>query len=500
MDSVSGFRACLHCPCGAYRWQDTAIQKHETHCLVCGTPFASAKVCYWPRPRKAGGGKGRTQSRTGQPFSGQWPTADWPWLGFGAKGPKGKGGKGNQMGPAGKGQQLLQPGLLTASSTSSGHGRSAAGVAQPASHGINYSRAAKDALYRARTHYDMVRGLWGDGHAYTTAARQGLEAAEKEALEKQPPAKKLAALRQEYGRALDALQQGLHRSDQIEETIGQLQQEYYDVESEVEQTARRIEELQTEINAHEADLPQAAPPGEQKGLRDQLQSLLSSHVRRGGKALTDKQQQRACNNIEELLRDFESEVDEKMDRSDLDSLPALSDEEAVERAPKQRRSTEKVQTQEESAAENQEWQKGLGAVGKKLVRRGLLAKHTVQQLEARQSGGQGGKAKGKGKNGKGKGKIVSFSAAVQAPPPTTTAPTYAQAAAQDRASSSTAAGLPGASVPPGGVPDGGNLTGGWPQLHPKGAAADQGVRAPSTVDAAGYTAQQAQLRRGEGQT
>ncbi len=506
MEEVSGFRAFYQCSCGAYRWYSTAIQKGETQCLACGAPFAQAKVCYWPKPHKAGGGgRNRMPSSTVQRLPGQWPLGGWTWLGFDTKGSKNKGGKGkgNQMGPGGKGPSPLQAGLLTGSSTVPGHGRTAAGAAQPNSNTINYSRASKDALYRARTHYEVVRGLWGEEHEYTTAAKQLLESAEKEALEKQPPAKKLASLRQEYNRALDALQQGLQRSDQLEEEMGRLQKEYYSVDAEVERTARRIQDLQVEIESHEVELPQAVQPGEQKGLRDQLQALLFAHVNKGGKALSDRQQKRACDNLEELLKDFESDGDENMDGSDLDSsLPPLSDaSEVEEREPKQRRAKGKPSAgQDDSAVEDQEWQQGLGAIGKKLVRRGLLAKRTVQQMAARQSGDGGGKAKGKGKTGKGKGKYVSFSAAGQASQPASAGSTYAQAATKDQLSTSSATALPGAAVPPGGVPEGGSLTGGWPQLHPQGSSSVQGVRPPQTVDAAGYAGHQAQLRRGEGQT
>ncbi len=518
MEAVPGFRAFYQCSCGAYRWYSTAIQKGETKCLACGAPFAQAKVCYWPKPQKAGGGGGRAriQPSTGQLWTGgQWPQlGGWQWHGLApkgsdtSKGGKGIKGKGNQMGPwGGKGPpQPQQAGLLTASSTGTGH-RRPAGTAQAPTSGINYNRASKDGLYRARMHYDVVRGLWGEDHEHTLTAKKQLEEAEKEALEKQPPAKKLASLRQEFNRALDDLQRGLQRSDQLELEIGQLQQEYYSVDSEVERTARKIQDLQVEIAAHEEELPQAVRPGAQpqRGLRDQLQDLLSAHVQRGGKPLSDQQQERACENLEKLLKDFEvdsGDGDANMDGSDLSSLPPLSEASDVEeRQPKQRRAKEKDSKDQDAAEEAQEdWQQGLGAIGKKLVRRGLLAKSTVQKLAERHPGEGGGKAKGKGKTGKGKGKHISFSAAVQAHPPKAASPPYAQEAAPDQASSPSATGLPGAAVPPGGVPEGGSLTGGWPQLHPQGSSSAQGVRPAPLVDAASYIAAQAQLRRGEGQT
>ena len=88
-----------------------------------------------------------------------------------------------------------------------------------------------------------------------------------------------------------------------------------------------------------------------------------------------------------------SRIPESEDNEELDSLPALSGDE--ERAPKQRRARDRdPQALAAETAEDDVWQQGLGAVGKKIARRGLLAKRTVQQLEARQTG-QGGKAKGK---------------------------------------------------------------------------------------------------------
>ncbi len=501
MDAVPGYRACYQCPCGAYRWQRSAAQKGETHCQRCGTPFTGAQLRYWPKPKKAGG-RGRMQPATSQPSSGQWPQQNWPLPGSNAKGEKGKGAKGNQAGPGGKGRRPpQQPGLLTSSPAAPGNGRTAAGAAQPSPSGINYNRASKDALYKARTHYDVVRGFWGEEHAYTAAAKQGLAEAEREALQTQPPAKKLAALRQEHGRVLDSIHHGLQRSDEIEATMLALQREYYDLETAVEARARRAEELQAEVDAQEADLPAPAEPGAQRGLRDQLQQMLQTHIRRSGKEFKDGQQQRVVDNLDELLRDFEEPEDEHMGDDDLDSLPDLSDAEArAERAPKQRRERDRdPQAQDAEAGDDGDWQKGFGAVGKKLARRGVLAKRTVQQLDARQAG-QGGKAKGKG-TGKGKGKAVSYSAAVQSHAPPTA--TYTSAAAASvggapGAPTASATGLPSAAVPPGGVPAGGSLTGGWPQLGV--AAATCAPAAPAPVPAMDFCAHQAQLRRGEGTT
>ena len=44
MDYVPGYKACYECACGAYRWQRTAAQKGESHCLQCGNPFTSAQL------------------------------------------------------------------------------------------------------------------------------------------------------------------------------------------------------------------------------------------------------------------------------------------------------------------------------------------------------------------------------------------------------------------------------------------------------------------------
>jgi hypothetical protein len=153
-----------------------------------------------------------------------------------------------------------------------------------------------------------------------------------------------------------------------------------------------------------------------------------------------------------------------------------------------------------AAAEEGDWQRGLGAVGKKLARRGDLAKRTVQQLQARQAqqAQQSGKAKGKGA-GKGKGKAITYSAVVRTPAPPLGAhpspmPGADGAAGATRASSAT--GLPSAAVAPGGVPAGGSLTGGWPTLG--AATAAQAAQVP--IPAAEHCAHQAQLRRGEGTT
>jgi hypothetical protein len=337
-------------------------------------------------------------------------------------------------------------------------------------------------------------GLWGDDSAYAQDAKAALDRASREALDQQPPAKKLAGLRSEHQTVLTSISHGLQRCDQIEVQMGALQQEYYTLEAALEQRAQRAQDLQVEIDTFEADLPQAAAPGAQIGIRDQLQNLLQAHVRRSGKQFTDSQRKHTCDNIEELLKIFEAAPDDAME--DEDSLPPLSDD---ERAPKQLRANDKVaEEQADGAADDAEWERGLGAVGKKLVRRGVLGKRTVLQLGAQQAG-QGGKAKGKSSTGKGKGKAISYSAAVQAPPPPAATMAYAPPSGHGGAASTSATGLPGVAVPPGGVvPAGGNLTGGWPQL---GAASATGAPAAQTpVEAMGYTAHQAQLRRGEGLT
>ena len=266
----------------------------------------------------------------------------------------------------------------------------------------------------------MVRGLWGEDHPYTAAAKQGLEAAEKEALQKQPPEKKLAALRQEHGRALDSVQHGLQRCDEIEATMAAPQQEYYDLEEAVATRAKRAEDLQAEIDAQEADLPEPAVPGAQRGLRDQLHSVLHAHTRKSGKNFSDRRQQRVTENLEELLKDFEdSEPDADMEGAELDSLPSLCDSDGEPPAAKQRRESDRGQDMDTAAAaEEGDWQRGLGAVGKKLARRWDLAKRTVQLLQARQAqqAQQSGKAKGKGA-GKGKGKAITYSAMVRTPAP-----------------------------------------------------------------------------------
>ena len=89
MDSVPGYRACFECCCDAYRWQRTAAQKGETHCLQCGTPFASAQLRFYPKVR----GGGQMLPAAGQRCYGQRPGGAWKG-GSGAKGALGKGGKG----------------------------------------------------------------------------------------------------------------------------------------------------------------------------------------------------------------------------------------------------------------------------------------------------------------------------------------------------------------------------------------------------------------------
>ena len=104
-------------------------------------------------------------------------------------------------------------------------------------------------------------------------------------------------------------------------------------------------------------------------------------------------------------------------------------------------------------------------------------------------------AKGKGQPGKGKG-YVTYSEALLALPPAPAATADAQpTGGATAAGSASATGQPFANGAPIGVPAGGNLTGGWPQM---GGQASSSGGAP--IDAAAYSAHQAQLRRGEGQT
>ena len=497
MDAVPGYRACYECPCGAYRWQRSAWQKGETHCLACGTPFTSATLRFY---RKNGGGGRWTSSAAARPWTSSAAAQQY----FeqrpkgGAKG-KGKGGPGNPKGKGGQGSPWLQQPRSTQSGAAHSDGRAAAGAAQAGPNTINYNRASKDALHRAQKHYEIMCGLYGASHAHALAAKQGLEEATREALEKKPPAQKLGALRQEHKKAIEGLHYALQRSDEIEDAMDALQKEYYLMEETAEQSAKQAYDLQVEIDAFEADLPPAVTPGEQMGIRDQLHSLLQAHVRKSGREFTDRERKRTCANIDELLRDFEAKPeappDAAMDGDDLDSLPALSDDDAP--APKQRRAREREpQEQADVQTGDDEWEKGLGAIGKKLARRGLLCQRTAQHLHARRAG-QGGKAKGKGHGGKDKGKSNSYSAALQAQSHQKAATAYTPPIGKGGASSST--GLPGAAIPPGVVvPAGGNLTGGWPQL---GASAASGMpAAQDPIDAATYAAHQAQLRRGEGHT
>jgi hypothetical protein len=359
----------------------------------------------------------------------------------------------------------------------------------------------------------MVEELWGADHPYTVAAQQGLADAEKEALQKQPPAKQLSALRQEHGRLLDVLAQQLRRTDEIEEQQLALQQEYYDLEEETAKSAKRAEELQDEIDAQEVGLPAATEPGAQKGLRDHFHRLLQAHV--GRRDFSMQRQKKVVDDLEALLSNFESkEEDAAMDGDISDSLPStpnMSDGEAREQAPKQRKSRALRQPDQAATADDDdgEWQKGLGAVGRKLAKRGDLAKRTVQQLAARQEArqaGQGGKAKGKSA-GKGKGKANSYTAAGRplAPPPTASYASVAAAGADGAAgvqAMSPSSGQP-STMPSGSVPAGGNLTGGWPSLGAGSTAATSSgtalhAAAQVPVDAQGYAAHQAQLRRGEG--
>ena len=503
MESVPGFRPYYQCPCGAYRWLRSATNKGETHCLQCGSPFTGAQLRFWPKQR-LGDPTGRTQSHTVQHYGGRRYEEYNDAKGAGGKGAKGanraKGAHDPQGGKGGKGQRPpQQPGLL--SSTGAGH--RATGAATQANPAVTYNkaRASKDELYKARKHMEMVRGLWGEDHPYTAAAKQGLEAAEKDALQKQPPEKKLATLRQEHTKTLNSVQQGLHRCDEIEATMAALQQEYYDMEEAVAVRAKRAEDLQAEIDAQEADLPEPAVPGAQRGLRDQLHSVLHAHTRKSGKNFSDRRRQRVMENLEELLRDFEdTEPDADMEGAELDSLPSLGDSDGEPPAAKQRRERARGQDVDAAAAEEEgDWQRGLGAVGRKLAKRGDLGKRTVQQLQALQAQ-QGGKAKGKGA-GKGKGKGITYSAVVRSPAPplgtrTSATPTGADGAAGTTPASSSATGLPSAAVAPGEVPAGGSLTGGWPTLG--AATAVQAAQVP--IPAAAHCAHQAQLRRGEGTT
>jgi hypothetical protein len=293
---------------------------------------------------------------------------------------------------------------------------------------------------------------------------------------------------------LNSISHGLQRCDQIEEQMGALQQEYYNLEAALEQRAQRAHDIQVEIDTFEANLPTAATPGEQIGIRDQLQNLLQAHVRKSGKQFTDSQRKHTCDNIEELLKVFEAEPDDTMGDEDSLADETMGDD---ERAPKQPRTTDKAaEEQADEAVDDSEWERGLGAVGKKLVRRGILGKRTVLQLGAQQAG-QGGKAKGKSTAGKGKGKAISYSAALQAPPPPTATMAQAPPAGQSGAAMPSGTGLPGVAASPGGVvPAGGNLTGGWPQLGAASSAAADAAQVP--VEAQGNAAHQAQLRRGEG--
>jgi hypothetical protein len=307
-------------------------------------------------------------------------------------------------------------------------------------------------------------GLWGQESSYAKEAKELLEKATRENLDQQPPAKKLAGLRSEHQDVLNTISRGLQRCDQIEEQMAALQQEYYDMEAAVEARSQRAHELQAEIDTYEASLPTAATPGEQLGVRDQLHNILQAHVRKTGKEFTDTQRQRACDSIEVLLQAVGAKADDTMGESDQDD-DAMEDE----RAPKQPRTEKTVEEQADEAGDDAEWERGLGAVGRKLVRRGVLGKRIVLQLGAQQVG-QGGKTKGKGAAGKGKGKAISYSAAVQTPPPVATTAS-APPADQSGAATSSGTGMPGV------------------------AAAAQ-----APIDAQAYAAHQAQLRRGEGFT
>jgi hypothetical protein len=309
-------------------------------------------------------------------------------------------------------------------------------------------------------------GLWGPESSYAKEAKELLEKATRENLDQQPPAKKLAGLRAEHQNVANNVLRALHRCDQIEEQMAALQQEYYDMEAAAEAGAQRARELQGDIDTYEAGLPTATTPGEQLGVRERLQNVLQAYVRQSGQEFTDSARKITCDSIEVLLQAVGAPADTDMREHDQDD-DAMEDE----RAPKQPRTEKPIEEQADAADDDAEWERGLGAVGKKLVRRGVLGKRLVLQMGAMQVG-QGGKNKGKGTLGKGKGKAISYSAAVQTPPPVATVaaglqPNQGGAAASSGTSSGT--GMPGSPA-----------------------------AAQVPIDAQAYAAHQAQLRRGEG--
>ncbi len=500
MEAVPGYRACYECPCGAYRWQKSAANKGETSCVQCGTSFASAALRFYPKrgmssaAGQRSGGQGPRQAPQGRgPVKGQ---------------PKG-GGKGQNKGRDGKGQRPWQPGRLPTPSTTGASNRLAAdGDADVGAQNIiNYSRAAKDQLYKVRVHYETTKGLWGEQHPFTQAAKQTFDQATREAMEKQPPGKRLASLRLELKKELSSLSHALQRCDQIEVDMARLQQEYYDMEEAASDRAQWAGALQHQVDEYEAymQLPRPTASGARVGPRDQLQNTLQQIVRTTGCEIADQDQAEVCELIEVLLRKLNLAKDDQdqdaMEEDTLDISDPDSDGDGSARRPprrKQRKEQPEGQGAAADATEDETWQVGLGAVGKKLARRGLLGKRTVQQLgglAAGPGGKAGGKGPTKGKDGKGKGDgLITYSAVVQTPPPDPVATATLPAGGASAASMASTTMQPGAAFPPIGVPAGGNLTGGWPQLGAQAAIGGE------PVQAAAYADQQAQLRRGEGQT
>ena len=474
MESIPGYRACFECSCGAYRWQKTAVNKGENTCLGCGAPFTGASLRSYPKTRGMPSAT-RHQSATSWTRSSAKSWAD-------AKGAGSKGGKGVYKGAASKGQGPLQPGPLgTISPTGTGGGSAAAGAGAQ-QNVIKYDRAAKDIVYRARTHYEVTKGLWGDTHPLTQAAQQSYDEANREAIERQPPARRLSGLRQELHKEMSSLSHALQRCNRIEEEMAALQQEYYAMEEAAEMRAQRTTALQLQIDEYEAamQLPQATASGPRLGPRDHLQSTLQQIVHNSGKEIGEKAQGEVCQLIEILLQKLQVEqntTDADMDAPDI-SDPDSDGDGDREPSRKVRKAQSSTQDQTAAGADDDEWQNGLGAVGKKLARRGLLGKRTAQQLAA--TGGKaGGKAnsKGKGQAGKGKG-YATYSAAVQS--------SSAHAAGGER--------------PAGGALPTGTLSAtGQPGAASAPVGPQPAVAGGESIDAAAYVAHQAQLRRGEGQ-
>ncbi len=229
------------------------------------------------------------------------------------------------------------------------------------------------------------------------------------------------------------------------------------------------------------------------GPRGQLQNTLQHIVRASGREIADEGQADVCELIEVLLRKLNLAPSDAMEDDPLDTDSDGEDE----RAKKQRRAEQPGQGSADAPDDDEEWQTGLGAVGRKLARRGLLGKRTAQQLgglAAAPGGKAGGKASAKGKGPKGKGKgFTSYSAAVQAPSPAFAAAAAMPTGGAPPAGMASGTVQPGAAAAPIGVPTGGNLTGGWPQLGAQAAAGGEPIQAVA------YAEHQAQLRRGEGQ-